>query len=422
MSLLNTSFARWCRLNFLRLTGRRPYRRGLFPLSGDPTHYGHVATIEQALKLCDEVVVILFVNSEKKPTFDLEVRLAQAECACAGIVERGRFYITTSKGVMADEFLRYGCDVLIRGVRDEQDARYERAYVACQRDFFPWFKDVKVEILQARGAYRTISSSALKGAVKCFVAVDRFVPVSTQQRLQEMLVRQYLLGVTGPIASGKSTLLEALKNSFTARGIKAYTVSIDELVRQFYGERSESADRVRAALCRRFKREVLQPDGSDVDRAYLRLCLFGSPRADQERRFVEQLTLPHIRRLYREKLQKIRELDQPNVRQLVFIEWAQPVSLGLARWSNNNVVVVDAPPAEQLAGAARRGISEERLKETLQQQGSAQIMATELQERVIKDRSGTVVVHPNRWFSSDTVRTEDVVRLVDKIIAIFPGV
>lgn len=59
---------------------------------------------------------------------------------------------------MVDEFEKRGCDVLIRGVRDRKDADYERDYVEAQRNLFPWFT-CPVEMLRARGAYKTISSS-----------------------------------------------------------------------------------------------------------------------------------------------------------------------------------------------------------------------------------------------------------------------
>lgn len=400
MSLPTNSIVRGVSLAGYRLLGRRPYKRGLFPLSGDPVHFGHIETIMQALTFCDEVVVLLLFNDEKNPTLTPATRQAGAEIALRGFAENYRVTLDTSQGLMADEFLARGCDVLIRGVRDARDAVYERAYVNAQRDLFPWFKNVPVEILEARGLFRTISSSLLKTAVRNFVAIDRFVPVITQQLLQEILVGQHLVGVTGTIASGKTTVVKHLISTLREHNVRAYSIAIDEIVRDVYGDPCAGCAEIRQKLRERFGSRVLTVDETNVDRAYLKEKLFGSSKADENRRWVERITMAQVRRIYREKLRVIREKDAPSIRQLIFLEWAQPVSSGLARWSNNNVIVIGAPDAERLRAAEERGISAERLIATRKVQGSTMSLIRSLRERVAKDDLGTVFSFTNRWLAS----------------------
>ena len=50
-------------------------RRAIYPGSFDPVTNGHVDVIERARKLCDEVIVAVAVNDQKKPFFTLEERL-----------------------------------------------------------------------------------------------------------------------------------------------------------------------------------------------------------------------------------------------------------------------------------------------------------------------------------------------------------
>ena len=107
MSLPNNRILRFASLTFCRLLRRRPYKKGLFPLSGDPVHYGHVATVEHALEICDEVIVLLMQNAGKNSVFTLPKHLVLAELAFRRIVGP-RVTIMTSDGVMVDEIEKHG--------------------------------------------------------------------------------------------------------------------------------------------------------------------------------------------------------------------------------------------------------------------------------------------------------------------------
>ena len=422
MPLSNNIVLRSVSLSIYRLLGRRPYRNGLFPLSGDPVHYGHVATVEQALEICDHVIVLLMQNSGKTSTFTLDERLMHARLAFRRI-DPSRVTILASDGVMVDEFERLGCDVLIRGVRDRKDADYERDYVEAQRNLFPWFANAAVEILPARGAYKTISSSQIREGVRHYVAVDRFVPVSTHQLLQEKAHGQYLIGVTGGIASGKTSAVKMFMEYLRVTcGIATHALAVDQLVREVYADPCSGCQNIRNTLAERFGTRVLTANRGDVNRAFLAECLFAdTPAAAEDRRFVEELTLPAVRRLFRERLKNIRRLDPPGKKQLIFIEWAQPVASGLARWSNNNVIVVGAPEAERAKAIEQRQISDERLKTTCAIQGTSAQIETQLNNQIARDGAGQVVWFTNRWFSSSSDVQADLVRLAAALAEMFPA-
>lgn len=409
-------------LTIHRLFGLHRYKRGMFPLSGDPVHYGHIETLIQALEFCDEVLLLILGNSQKNAALDMATRVAHAKFALRNIPGKHRVIIASSTGLMADEFLARGCDVLIRGVRDERDAVYERAYVEAQRDFFPWFKDANVEILTARGPFQTVSSSGIKEAIRHHVAVDRFVPIQTQQLLQETLVGQHFVGVTGTIAAGKSMVVKQLIEALGQEPyrVKAYPIAVDEIVREVYADPCPGCQEIRRQLSVRFGRGVLTVDGSDVDRVFLKSKLFGTPTADEDRRWVERLTMAQVRRIYRGKLAAIREKDAPNVPQLIVLEWAQAVASGLSRWSNNHVIVVGAPEAERAQAAEQRHISAERLAATLKTQGTTIDLICALQDRFFLDDFGTVISFNNRWLAAKVDVDHDRKVLIEQILELFP--
>lgn len=97
------------------------------------------------------------------------------------------------------------------------------------------------------------------------------------------MARRFRVGLTGGIASGKSTVA----NLFAALG--ATLVDTDLLAREVVAPGSA----LLADIAGHFGREVLQPDGS-LDRARLRDQVFANPA---ERRWLEQLTHPAIRTL-----------------------------------------------------------------------------------------------------------------------------
>lgn len=104
-----------------------------------------------------------------------------------------------------------------------------------------------------------------------------------------------LIGLTGGIATGKSTVASML----TARG--AVVVDADRLAREVILPGSTGFDEVVA----RFGRAVLEASGT-VDRARLGAIVFADPQA---RAGLEEITHPRIRALMNERVQAA--LDSP---------------------------------------------------------------------------------------------------------------
>ncbi len=103
---------------------------GLVTGTFDPVTKGHMAVIEEALRLFDEVVVAVLVNPEKQCMFTPEERLALLNAALS---DNTRVKTLYSEDYAVEVARRVGADKLVRGVRGERDEAYENAMAEYNR-------------------------------------------------------------------------------------------------------------------------------------------------------------------------------------------------------------------------------------------------------------------------------------------------
>jgi dephospho-CoA kinase len=144
-----------------------------------------------------------------------------------------------------------------------------------------------------------------------------------------------LVGLTGGIASGKSTFSEALR----ARG--APVVDADALARAAVAPGTPAL----AEITRAFGPDVLAPDGS-LDRKRMASLVFADPEA---RRRLEAITHPAVRRAMAAETGRLAAAGHD----LAFYDTPLLFEIGLDR-TLDCVVVVWAPPAIQRARLATR--------------------------------------------------------------------
>jgi dephospho-CoA kinase len=139
-----------------------------------------------------------------------------------------------------------------------------------------------------------------------------------------------VIGLTGGIASGKSTVARML------RDLGAHIVDADQLARQVV----EPGTPALAEIVARFGPALLQPDGT-LDRKQLGALVFADPGA---RRELERITHPRIARAGQEAIARLaaRGVDP------VLYEAALIVENRLHTWMNG-LIVVAVPPDVQLA-------------------------------------------------------------------------
>lgn len=161
--------------------------------------------------------------------------------------------------------------------------------------------------------------------------------------------RIYLIGLTGGIGSGKSTVAQLCAE----RG--ARVVSADELARRAVEPGSEALTR----LSRHFGGQLLLPDGS-LDRAALGRRVFADPQA---RRTVERLLHPRIQALANHAF-----AGMPTGATVIY---DIPLLVEVADAADfDEVCVVEAPLEVRLARLAARGLARADALARINQQAS----------------------------------------------------
>ncbi|WP_243472683.1 pantetheine-phosphate adenylyltransferase [Winogradskyella sp. MH6] len=134
-------------------------RRALFPGSFDPITNGHYDIIKRGVKLFDEVVVAIGVNSEKKYMFSLEERKHFIEEA---FKDEPKVKVVTYEGLTIDFCKEIDAEFILRGLRNPADFEFEKAIAHTNR------KLSKIETVFLLTASRTsyISSSIVRDVIR----------------------------------------------------------------------------------------------------------------------------------------------------------------------------------------------------------------------------------------------------------------
>lgn len=146
-------------------------KRALFPGSFDPITLGHFDIIQRGIKLFDEVIVAIGINSEKTYMFSLEERKAFIEKA---FVNHPQVKVTTYQGLTIDYCKEVEAQFILRGLRNPADFEFEKAIAHTNR------KLSKIETVFLLTAARTsyISSSIVRDVIRNGGDYSELVPDS----------------------------------------------------------------------------------------------------------------------------------------------------------------------------------------------------------------------------------------------------
>ena len=128
----------------------------LIPGSFDPMTLGHLSLVKEALKRYDEAVVAVMNNDKKTYLFDLPTRRRLAELTVADLP---RVRVVASEGLLVDLFDELHADIIVKGVRNETDRRYEEEMAAYNLSCNPRAKTL---LLPAAKDVEEISSTRVR--------------------------------------------------------------------------------------------------------------------------------------------------------------------------------------------------------------------------------------------------------------------
>ena len=144
----------------------------------DPLTKGHEFVIEKCLSLFDKVVIALGVNQDKTPMFSLEDRKQMILDAFAN-EERGE--VKEFSGMLTDFMKENGIKINVRGIRNQDDYKYETTMERFNRDMF---NDMITIYIPTPKDLVHVSSSAIRNIINMGADASGYLPTSVAEYIK----------------------------------------------------------------------------------------------------------------------------------------------------------------------------------------------------------------------------------------------
>lgn len=154
------------------------------PGSFDPITFGHLDIIKRASTLFDKVIVLISVNSAKKPSFSLYERMMMIER------NTGQFdnvVIDILDGLLADYVKDVGAIAIVKGLRAVSDFEYEFQMALANKKLYSGAETV---FLTTSAENMYLSSSVVKQIAEYGGNISSLVPENVLEFIQSRLVKE----------------------------------------------------------------------------------------------------------------------------------------------------------------------------------------------------------------------------------------
>lgn len=148
-------------------------KRAIFPGSFDPITLGHYDIINRGVKLFDEVVVAIGINSDKNYMFTLEERQRFIEEA---FKNEPKVKVVTYQGLTVDFCKEIQAQFILRGLRNPADFEFEKAIAHTNRKM----TEIETVFLLTSAKTSFISSSIVRDVIRNKGDYTKFVPNSVR--------------------------------------------------------------------------------------------------------------------------------------------------------------------------------------------------------------------------------------------------
>jgi pantetheine-phosphate adenylyltransferase len=337
-----------------------------FPGSFDPFHNGHLSTIISFLELHPAffLYIIIGLNVEKQNTytFSPEEKVFLIEKTIPEKYKK-RIKIVLYSSIIADYLYEQNIQMFVKGIRSQKDFELE-SWTATVNSLFSG-NPKTILIAQTDPLLTNVSSTNLKDFTKWGLNVKYFAPALTREALQLRLREQLLVGITGGMGTGKTTISKKIQElsekSSDPNDIKIHHISLDDLGKKIYSaDQTPRFLEIRKRVAKKFGAELLKKDTS-IDTYKLGSIVFSTHNK------LEQLTeiiLEPILYLLRKKL-------EASGKGIFIIEGANLVEQKLTFLFNENMILVRTDEAAQMQRLKDKKFSEEQINRRLEFQLSA---------------------------------------------------
>lgn len=128
----------------------------IFAGTFDPFTLGHLTIVKQALKTFNQVIILVAVNDKKKPYYSLSERIKFVKLSTKGL--KG-VTVDSTNGLTVDYAKKHKVNILVRGIRNEIDYKYEEKMSKINQRLAPSIMTIALEV---SSRYKNISSTKVR--------------------------------------------------------------------------------------------------------------------------------------------------------------------------------------------------------------------------------------------------------------------
>lgn len=154
-------------------------KRAVVPGSYDPVTLGHLAIIERAARLYDEVYVVAFINPDKEYAFSVDERVSMLMLATEHLPN---VLVSYSSGLVIDYMREHSIDEIVKGYRNRADYEYE----LLQAEWNMKHGGYKTVLWQCEPEMTGISSTLARKALTENNGVSEILPEKVIEYLKEL--------------------------------------------------------------------------------------------------------------------------------------------------------------------------------------------------------------------------------------------
>ena len=146
----------------------------------DPLTNGHIFVVDKCLEMFDKVIVALGVNTDKKPMFTLEER---TEMIKRQYGDDSRVEVAHFDGMLTKFMKERDVKINVRGIRDQDDYKYETVMERYNRDMYP---EMITLYIPTPKELVHISSSAMRNILSIDGNVEKYVSAPVAQYIRQL--------------------------------------------------------------------------------------------------------------------------------------------------------------------------------------------------------------------------------------------
>jgi pantetheine-phosphate adenylyltransferase len=153
-------------------------RSAIYAGTFDPFTKGHDDILQRALKIFDEIIVLIAVSPSKKPLFSRDERIAMVE---EHFANQPQVSVDSWDGLIIDYAKKNSIGSIVRGLRPTGDFEIEFQMAAMNKKLFP---DIETVFLMTEGQNYFISSSLVKEIFHHGGNVSDFLPEAVLKKIK----------------------------------------------------------------------------------------------------------------------------------------------------------------------------------------------------------------------------------------------